>query len=75
MYQLISIFAILTKGGLMDLIGKDCSNEIFLHQLFLESRVTWIHQTLMRIQKMVKPHRQMMSVGGMSSGRNMYFGS
>ena len=75
MYHLISIFAILTKGGLMDLIGKDCSNEIFLHQLFRESRVTWIHQTLMRIQKMVKPHRQMMSVGGMSSGRNMYFGS
>ena len=73
MYNVISIFVILTKGGLMDLIGKDCSNETLLHQLFLELRVTWIRRTLMRIQKMVKHHHQMMSVGGTSIGRNMSF--
>ena len=72
MYDVISIFTILIKGGLMDLIGKDCSNETLLHQLFLELRVTWIRRTLMRIQKMVKHHHQMMSVGGMNIGRNMY---
>ena len=73
MYDVISIFTILIKGGLMDSIGKDCSNETLLHQLFLELRVTWIRRTLMRIQKMVKHHHQTMSVDGMSIGRDMYF--
>ena len=57
----------------MDSIGRGCSNAIFLHQLFLELRVTWIRRTLMRIQRMVKHLHQMMSVGGTSIGRNIYF--
>ena len=75
MYDVISICIILIEGGLMDLIGKGCSNETLLHQLFLELRVTWILQTLTRIQKMVKHHHRMMSVGGMNIGRNIFLGN